>query len=102
MIYKDKLTGFDALYNRAFAFYTAPVTKFWMHLMMYFIFLVRIFLLHKVIITSHIALLPQLFRNVNTVSSQGFHTYALLIDMRYIAPFDLTKLAWTEAVVWIW
>ena len=71
MIYIDKLTGLDAMYNRVVAFYSAPVTKFWMNLLFYTIFLI-------------------------------FHSYNLLAKMVYISPFEISQLAWTEIVIWIW
>ena len=71
MIYVDKLTGCEAMYNRAVAFYAAPVTKFWMNLLFYFVFLV-------------------------------FHSYNLLNNMKFISPFNINELSWTEVVVWIW
>ena len=71
MIYIDKLTGLDAMYNRVVAFYSAPVTKFWMNLLFYTIFLI-------------------------------FHSYNLLAKMVFISPFEISQLAWTEIVIWIW
>lgn len=40
MIYIDKLAGIEAMYKRTSAFYSAPVTKFWLSLLLYSIFLV--------------------------------------------------------------
>lgn len=40
MIYIDKLSGVEAMYKRAVAFYAAPVTKFWMSILFYLVFLV--------------------------------------------------------------